>query len=63
MDFVSKSFSSETLLRGLGLVESTGLELKSDASPEEMMAELQRLEDSQVVSAIIFIFALGFEWF
>ncbi len=53
MDFFSKSFSSETLLRGLGLVGSTGLELQSDASPEEMMAELQRLEDSQVVSAII----------
>lgn len=54
MAFLSQAFSSETLIRGLDLAGSVGLELQSDASPEEMLAELQRLEDSQVVWAIIF---------
>ncbi len=70
MTFLSQSFSSETLLRGMDLSYDLSrhscLSVGSDASPEELMAELQRLEDSQTVSAFLvqwwsFLY-LGISW-
>lgn len=63
MAFLSQTFSSETLLHGLGLAGAVQLDIQSDPSPEEMLAELQRLEDSQVVSAIIFYSCWVLLWY
>lgn len=46
MSFLSQTRSSETLLRGLGLVETADMSLHGDPSPEEMESELQRLEET-----------------
>ena len=46
MSFLSQTRSSETLLRGLGLVEKADMSLHGDPSPEEMELELQRLEET-----------------
>ena len=46
MSFLSQAHSTETLSRGLELLESMsdGAAAAADPSPEEMMLELQRLQ-------------------
>ena len=50
MSFLSQANSTETLGRGLELLDSmsAGAATAGDPSPEEMMAELQRLQASSV---------------
>ena len=48
MSFLSQSLSSETLLRGLNLTQALDMSIESDPSPEELRAELRRLEVSHI---------------
>ena len=46
MSFVSNLYSSETLLRGIELPQAPDMSLDHDPSPEELKAEIKRLEES-----------------
>ena len=48
MSFLSQSLSSETLLRGLHMSQALDLSIENDPSPEELRAELRRLEVSHI---------------
>ena len=54
MSFLSKAWSCETLDRGLALTRSTTMTCSNDPDADEMMAELERLQETRLIVAFPF---------